>query len=145
MTARLNSLIAILLVTGCGQPKATPEPAAEPDVAASEASQVALLASGLWTGDLTPMNHPDRSTPLQFQVSHTEDALDIIIEGPGGMTLRTRGTRIQGDTLRFNFIEPEAMVSLRCALGGAAETGFQGRCQDNTGQWAQVRMLPPQG
>jgi len=142
MTTRLFSLIAILLIAGCGEREATPEPAAEPE---AEAPEVTLLASGLWTGDLTPMNHPDMSTPLQFQVSHTEDALDIIIEGPGDMRLRTRGTRIEGDTLRFNFIEPEAMVSLRCALGGAAETGYQGRCQDNTGQWAQVRMLPPQG
>lgn len=40
------------------------------------------IAEGYWTGTLTPMNHPDMSNPMGYEVSYSEGALSIDVIGP---------------------------------------------------------------
>lgn len=91
------------------------------------------------------MNHPEQVLPLAFDVNYAEGAVSITIEGPDGVTINTRGARVDGDTLRFVFIEPEMFVPLRCALGDVSSLELEGRCADNSGKWAAVTMTPPAG
>ena len=88
-------------------------------------------------------------TAVSYDVSYPEDAtypdngLTLVIRGPNGMPLPTREARLDGDTLRFAFDEPEAELPLTCALGRDSEDGFAGRCTDPGGQWVWFTMRPP--
>ena len=97
------------------------------------------LQEGTWTGGLTPMNHPDMVMPLTYEVSRAAGDLTITIVN---QDLRTaaRDVRIDGDTLRFVFNEPEGDVALTCALGRQPGAGYAGRCTDAAGKWARFTM-----
>ncbi|WP_234572386.1 hypothetical protein [Rhodohalobacter sp. 614A] len=103
------------------------------------------LQEGFWTGSLTPMNHPEMSNPMGYEVSYIDRALTIHIVGPDSSLIPTDNTRIENDTLFFQFIEPEERVTLDCALAQheSAEQGFSGRCTDQSGKWARFTMIPP--
>jgi hypothetical protein len=109
--------------------------------AADEASSEPYLPEGQWTGGLVPMNHPDHMTPLTYTVRRDGEVLAITL----GDTIPTRAVRLQGDTLRFQFNEPEEGVLLDCALGRQEDGSFAGRCTDAGGQWARFTMVPPAG
>lgn len=111
-------------------------------VAACGAS--AELEEGRWTGDLTPMNHPDIANPVVYDVRYEGSALHIDLIGPGGAVVPTREVSLETDTLRFNFNEPEEGVPLRCALRRDGSGGFAGRCADVDGKWARFTMRPPE-
>ena len=98
------------------------------------------LPEGAWSGGLVPMNHPDLMTPLTYAVRYREGRLLIDIDGAGP----TRDARLEGDTLRFGFTEPEEGVPLDCALGRQADGRLIGRCTAPDGQWARFTMIPPQ-
>lgn len=101
------------------------------------------LQEGRWTGDLTPMNHPDRTSPIAYDVDYSTGKLSIALVGPDGGAIPARDARLDADTLRFSFNEPEEGVPLRCALGGDGAGGFSGRCTDADGKWARFTMRPP--
>lgn len=104
----------------------------------------AQLEEGRWTGALTPMNHPDMANPVVYDVRYEGRALHIELIGPGGAAVPTREVRLEADTLRFTFDEPEEGVPLRCALGREGAGGFEGRCADAAGKWAEFTMRPPE-
>lgn len=106
------------------------------------ASSEQPLRAGTWWGALTPMNHPEMANPVSYDVSYPDGVLAIALTGPGGETLPTRDLRLDGDTLRFVFDEPDAGLPLICALGRNGDD-FAGRCTDPGGQWARFTMLPP--
>jgi hypothetical protein len=83
------------------------------------------------------------ANPVAYEVRHEDGALAVDLIGPGGTAIATQAPRLEGDTLRFAFREPEEGVRLRCALGRDGERGFAGRCTDNGGQWARFTMVPP--
>lgn len=112
--------------------------------ACGTSSQSSRLQEGQWTGGLTPMNHPDMSMPLAYDVGYEGDALTLALSGPGGMEMPARDVALQGDTLHFVFDEPEEGVPLQCALGRQAAAGsLEGRCTDAEGKWARFTMTPP--
>lgn len=101
------------------------------------------LQEGTWTGGLTPMNHPDMVTPLTYDVRAEDGAYAIALVGPGGGAVPMRSVRLEGDTLRYVFNEPEEGVALRCALGRQGDGSYAGRCTDPDGKWARFTMTPP--
>lgn len=109
-------------------------------LAACTASPV--LEEGRWTGSLTPMNHPEMTNPVAYEVRHLEGSLSIDLIGPSGKRMATQRPRLRGDTLLFAFEEPEEQVQLGCALGRAA-AGFAGRCVDSGDKWARFTREPP--
>ena len=98
---------------------------------------------GRWRGALTPMNHPEMATPVAYDVRHDDGGLAISLLGPNDTRVPIRDPRLDGDTLRFAFVEPEEQVLLRCALGRDEAGGFGGRCADPSGKWARFTMIPP--
>ncbi|MEZ4700946.1 MAG: hypothetical protein R2834_11490 [Rhodothermales bacterium] len=101
------------------------------------------LPEGRWTGEVTPANHPDRPSPIAYDIRYEGGALRIAIVGPDGGLLPAHDVRLAPDTLYFGFNEPEADVPLQCALAGAPASGFDGRCADAAGKWARFTMTPP--
>ena len=104
----------------------------------------AELEEGRWTGALTPMNHPNMANPVVYDVRYEGRVLHIDLIGPGGAAVATREIRLETDTLRFTFDEPEEGVPLRCALARDEAGGFAGRCADVEGKWAGFTMRPPE-
>jgi hypothetical protein len=88
------------------------------------------------------MDHPEMANPVSYDVSYPGGVLAIALTGPGGETIPTRAVRLDDDTLRFVFNEPDADLPLTCALGRDGD-GFAGRCTDPDGRWARFTMLPP--
>lgn len=125
--------VALCVFTACGQKN---------DSTTELQAQDAQLKEGLWTGVIVPMHHPEQETPLSYVVTHPEEILSIAIVGPDGSLLLTRDARLDGDTLRFVFNEPEEGVELTCALG-AVQGAYEGRCTDASGKWARFTMSPP--
>jgi len=101
------------------------------------------LSEGIWSGRLAPMNHLDQISPLMFSVAYEDDLLAMVLSGPDEMEIPIRNARVDGDTLRFEFNEPEGNFLLTCALAGEANSGFEGRCADESGKWAFVGLEPP--
>ena len=101
------------------------------------------LKPGIWTGSLTPMNHPDVSTPLSYSVTMSDATVSIDIEGPGGTSRPARAIEILTDRLLFVFDEPEQDVELECNLALVDEGKYEGRCTDSEGKWAFFRMEAP--
>ena len=89
------------------------------------------------------MNHPDRVTPLTYDVSYRGNDLVLVLVGPDGKEIPARDVSIQVDTLHFVFDEPEMGVALQCALGRQSAAGYEGRCTDAEGKWARFTMDPP--
>lgn len=104
----------------------------------------AELEEGRWTGAITPMNHADVENPVAYDVRYEGSALHIDLVGPGGAAVATREVRLETDTLRFTFNEPEEGVPLRCALARDGAGGFAGRCTDVDRKWARFTMRPPE-
>lgn len=104
------------------------------------------LEEGYWTGALNPMNHPDMSNPIGYEVFYSSGSLTINIIGPDSSLIPTRNVRNENDTLFFQFNEPEKQVTLDCVLASHenSEEGFYGRCTDESGKWARFTMIPPQ-
>ncbi len=100
------------------------------------------LEPGVWTGTLTPMNHPDLHQPVTYDVQSSNGALSIALVGPGGQAVPTRSVQLDPDTLFFTFDEPEEQVPLDCALVRDADE-LAGRCTDASGKWARFTMRPP--
>jgi len=103
------------------------------------------LEVGVWSGDLTPMHHPDVRTPLRFTVSESAGGPSIEIHGPDGLVLPTHEVTVSTAGVAFSFLEPEADVPLRCDLRFDQDGGLNGRCSDRDGKWAILRMRPPYG
>lgn len=101
------------------------------------------LKEGRWTGHLTPMNHPDMSIPVNYDVTYTESGLKVNIIGSNGVPVVTQNPRLEDDTLFFVFNEPEEQVALDCALARTDTRGFSGKCSDSSGKWAMFTMIPP--
>lgn len=103
------------------------------------------IEEGYWTGTLTPMNHPDLSNPMGYEVSYEDDSLTIQIVGPDSSLVTVYNTRVENDTLFFQFDEPEEQVTLDCMLASQENPneGFAGRCTDESGKWARFTMIPP--
>jgi len=139
-TSFLLSCLLILAMTGCaGESGDSPSS----DDMASDASMTPMLATGDWNGGLVPMNHPDLRTPLVFTVSYEDEVLAMTLGGPDGGEIPIRNAHVDGDTLRFEFNEPEVGVLLTCALAGMPAEGFEGKCSDDADKWALVTMTPP--
>lgn len=102
------------------------------------------LKEGRWSGHLTPMNHPEMSIPVSYDVTYTERGLNVSIIGSDGVPVLTQNPHIERDTLFFVFIEPEEQVSLDCALARQDTSGFTGKCIDSSGKWAQFTMVSPE-
>lgn len=111
--------------------------------ASSRTDSSARLEEGIWTGEITPMNHPDRSSPLAYEVAYADERLTIVIEGADGQKLPTREVLLEGDELAFVFTEPEASIPLTCSLTRQPDGHFEGRCADAEGKWARFTMRPP--
>ncbi|MGI9175040.1 MAG: hypothetical protein ACR2GR_06960 [Rhodothermales bacterium] len=114
-------------------------------IVCSAQTQAQDLQEGTWTGTLTPMNHPERATPLTYDVRHAGDSLTItfaLSDLPDSVV--TRDITLTADTLSFAFNEPEADVLLRCALGRQEDQSYAGRCADAEGKWAAFTMVPPE-
>ena len=111
-----------------------------PEAAGAEAP---TLETGTWTGGLTPMNHPDMTMPMTYDVRRDADGLAISLAGEQGEMTPTHDVALDGDTLRFAFNEPEENVLLTCALGRQADASYAGRCTDAEGKWAHFTMVPP--
>lgn len=105
----------------------------------------AALPEGRWTGALTPMNHPEMENPIAYEVSHPEGKLAVSVISPSGSSVPTQNPRVDSDTLRFAFEEPEEGILLTCALAWTdrANAHFAGRCTDDNGKWARFTMIPP--
>ncbi|GAA5522743.1 hypothetical protein LQ318_13380 [Aliifodinibius salicampi] len=116
-------LVAVCLIVACSS---TPE-----------------LKEGHWTGHLTPMNHPEMSIPVSYEVAYTENGLDINIIGSDGISASAQNPHIERDTLFFMFNEPEEQVTLECELARNNASGFSGECTDSSGKWAQFTMVSP--
>ena len=101
------------------------------------------LKSGIWSGHMTPMNHPEMKTELSFDVSQKNRNTVIVINGPGGMRIPTSNLSIQENLIEFQFNEPEQGVTLSCQFVGSNVKGYSGRCTDDSGKWAVFEMIPP--
>jgi hypothetical protein len=111
----------------------------------TDSSPASALPEGTWTGTVTPMNHPDRPTPITYEVSTEGGALSVVLRGLDGQGLPVRAALLSGDTLRFQFNEPEGNLPLDCALVRLPTGTFDGRCADADGRWARFTMVPPAG
>lgn len=101
------------------------------------------LKEGSWTGHLTPMNHPEMSIPVDYEVAYQQGDLFISIIGTDGFPVLTQHPRLENDTLYFKFNEPEEQVLLNCVLIRNRENEFSGKCMDPSEKWAQFTMVPP--
>lgn len=110
-------------------------------LAAQEAPE--LLDLGVWSGELTPMHHPDAQTPLRLAVSRPAGSLVIEIRGPDDLALPTQDVTASEAGVVFSFFEPEADVLLRCDLRFGEGGALRGRCTDPSGKWASLTMRPP--
>jgi len=113
--------------------------------AVAQERETGPLAAGQWIGDLVPMNHPDHATPLRFDIEVEDAVIRLTVVGPDSTGLEAYDVSLSADTLRYTFDEPEADVPLRCVLARADGGSFEGRCADEGGKWAHVRMRPPGG
>lgn len=111
--------------------------------ASTRSEAPARLTEGTWTGDITPMNHPEMRSALLYQVSYEGERLNIVIEGADGQVLPTREANLRDDELTFVFTEPEANMLLTCSLERQLAGGFAGRCSDPDDKWARFTMIPP--
>ncbi|MEM1128179.1 MAG: hypothetical protein AAGI71_16150 [Bacteroidota bacterium] len=102
------------------------------------------LSEGTWTGTITPMNHPDRPSPITYEVRQATGGYQLTLQAGGGSGLAARDLTLQADTLAFTFNEPEAQVPLRCVLVAEPDGHYAGRCTDPGGQWARFTMHPPE-
>lgn len=100
------------------------------------------LTPGRWAGTIAPMNHPDRTSSITYDVSYANSQIVIDIMGPDGTIVSTRSPALSGDTLRFEFDEPEQGETLTCALGRTVSGSYAGRCADRAGKWAWFTMRP---
>lgn len=101
------------------------------------------LKEGRWTGHLSPMNHPEMSIPISYDVTYTDRGLDLSITGSNDIPVKTQNPYIAADTLFFVFNEPEEQVPLECALVRQSSGAFSGKCIDTSGKWAQFTMESP--
>lgn len=101
------------------------------------------IKEGRWTGHLIPMNHPDMSIPVNYDVTYTDNSLNVSIIGSNGVPVVTQNPYLKNDTLFFVFKEPEEQVDLECALARTDTSGFSGKCTDSSGKWALFTMIPP--
>ena len=102
------------------------------------------LDLGVWSGELTPMHHPDIHTSLQFAVSAPVGSPVIEIRGPDEVVIPTHDLSVSEAGVVFSFFEPEADVPLRCDLRFQATGALLGRCTDPNGKWASLTMRPPE-
>ena len=102
------------------------------------------LREGRWSGHLSPMNHPDMTIPVSYNVAYSLNKLDITIIGSNGAPVKARNPHIKEDTLYFAFNEPEEQVLLECALARQNSSEFSGKCVDSSGKWAQFTMAAPE-
>lgn len=94
------------------------------------------LTEGQWSGGLTPMNHPDITNPLVFDVKYEGTTL-VSLE------IQTQNPTVTRDTLFYSFNEPEEQVPLNCELAMDSVTEYSGRCTDADGKWAHFTMIAP--
>lgn len=64
-------------------------------------SSSTTLKEGRWTGNLTPMNHPDMNQPIGYDLSYQNNELKINLIGPDGTPVALQNPRVQNDTLYF--------------------------------------------
>ena len=118
-------------------------------VAFSSASALAAqetpghLDTGIWSGELTPMHHPDVHTSLQFAVSAPAGSPVIEIKGPDDVVIPTHDVSVSEAGVVFSFFEPEADVLLQCDLRFQETGALLGRCTDPQGKWASLTMRRP--
>jgi hypothetical protein len=102
-----------------------------------------VLETGLWTGSLSPMNHLDSPTPIQFEVRSDSGPLSIDLVGPDGSVIPLINPIFDHETIVYSFREPEQSVLLSCKLEMMGEGVYEGKCQDSEGKWALFRMIAP--
>ena len=102
-----------------------------------------VLQEGRWSGSLSPGNHPEMSTPLEYDVENEGDRIVINIIGPDKSILETRDVTFTDNVLSFKFTEPEESVELTCNLTEDKDATYQGKCKDQEGKWALFKMVPP--
>ena len=100
----------------------------------------AKLTEGTWNGSLTPMNHPDMSAPIQYDVAYSGDQLELSIIGPDGQKIPTQNAAFAKGKVTFDFPEPEEGVMLHCSLSEEGVNSYAGRCTDDSGKWATFTM-----
>ena len=110
----------------------------------SGCEQNVRLPEGLWSGSLTPMNHPDMNIPIHYEVSYSGDLLEMDILSSDSTQVPTRNIQYVSDTLYFTFREPEEKVQLDCALARESDFKLEGKCTDSTDKWARFTMVSPE-
>ncbi len=98
------------------------------------------LSTGQWSGSLTPGNHPEMVTPINYEVTYIKNELVLWIISPDGSRLETRSPKFENGTLTFQFNEPEEGILLDCKLEGGNQNGFMGECKDDSGKSARFDM-----
>lgn len=101
------------------------------------------LVEGTWTGAMTPQNHPDLETPIEYMVDYEEGRLVMTLIGPGKTKLPISNIVRSDGKLEFQFTEPEEGVALTCELHGVPDKGYSGKCKDEAGKWARFTFVPP--
>ena len=94
-------------------------------------------------GTITLKSHPGLANPVAYDVRYKQSKLNIRLLGTDGTFITTQNPRLAGDTLLFSFNEPGEQLLLNCTFLKRNDTGYAGRCIDNTGKWAYFTMFPP--
>ena len=100
--------------------------------------QSSTVKPGKWTGSVTPPNGEE--TPVTADVTVNGDSLGIVLHaGEHGDFSTTGGFHKEG-TITFSF-EPGPVV--HCTLTKNTEGSYVGECVEDSGDVAQITLVPP--
>lgn len=98
------------------------------------------LVDGTWSGTMTQPN-AGKPLPLEYQVSHADDDLVIVMLTPMGR-MPFSDIEFSDGVLRFTW-QPGPLIE--CRLEPQDDGGYYGDCVAEDGAKGQLRMVPPVG
>jgi len=96
------------------------------------------LVNGTWSGAMTQPN-ASGPLPLEYEVSHVDDDLAIVMLSPMGR-MPFSDIEFSAGILRFTW-RPGPLIE--CQLEPQDDGGYFGDCVDEDGGTGRLRMVPP--
>jgi hypothetical protein len=96
------------------------------------------LATGKWTGTVTPPNEP--ATQVAYDVRTSGDTTFIKMTAVEHGSFDFSNIKVTGDTLYFEW---SPGTQLKCTLTRRPDASYAGTCLDASGSPGQMTMTPP--
>lgn len=106
--------------------------------AATAQEAPAKIATGTWTGSVTPPGQ--ERVDVSFDVTSKNDTISITINAGGHGTFKAEDIKFETTRLVFSFTPGPKVL---CVLTRKDDTSFAGDCTEDSGDVAQIVMIPP--